>query len=63
MQTAGATFYCGYCGEPNETSVDLSQGADQSYVEDCQVCCRPNVLRVVADPGSGDVSIAAEFEG
>lgn len=63
METVAATFCCGYCGETNETFVDLSQGREQSYIEDCQVCCRPNVLRVTADPASADVYISAEFEG
>jgi hypothetical protein len=31
---------CPYCGEPLETRVDLTGGAG-SYIEDCQVCCRP----------------------
>jgi hypothetical protein len=26
--------------------VDLSGGSEQRYVEDCQVCCRPNRLTV-----------------
>jgi hypothetical protein len=31
---------CPYCGERLETKVDLT--ADEpSYIEDCQVCCRP----------------------
>jgi len=31
---------CPYCGERLETRVDLT--ADEpSYIEDCQVCCRP----------------------
>ena len=34
----GAT--CPYCGEPIELLVDESAGSC-SYVEDCQVCCRP----------------------
>lgn len=44
-----ATFFCAFCGEPNETEVDLSAGRRQTYVEDCQVCCRPNVLSVRFD--------------
>ncbi len=63
METTPGTFHCGYCGEANETFVDLSQGREQSYIEDCQVCCRPNVLRVTADLSSADVYISAEFEG
>ena len=34
-----ATYDCPYCGEVVETTVDLS-GGDQTYIEDCQVCCR-----------------------
>jgi hypothetical protein len=26
--------------------VDPSAGSFQEYVEDCPVCCRPNVLRI-----------------
>ncbi|MDD0975157.1 CPXCG motif-containing cysteine-rich protein [Pseudomonas fontis] len=35
-----AIYDCPYCGEEVETTVDLSAG-DQSYIEDCQVCCKP----------------------
>ncbi len=32
---------CPYCGERLETRVDLT--ADEpSYIEDCEVCCRPS---------------------
>lgn len=36
-----AVVTCPYCGEPNEIGLDAGGGADQDYVEDCQVCCRP----------------------
>ena len=26
--------------------MDESAGRNQSYVEDCQICCRPNVLQI-----------------
>jgi hypothetical protein len=55
-------FQCAGCGEWNETRVDSSAGTKQSYVEDCQVCCKPNVLRVTWDPGAGDFAIEAELE-
>ncbi|MEG3859903.1 CPXCG motif-containing cysteine-rich protein [Microcoleus sp. herbarium12] len=45
MQTT-AEYYCAFCGEPSTTFVDISGGMEQSYIEDCQVCCRPNVLYV-----------------
>ncbi len=43
------TFHCAFCGEPNEIEVDPFAGRVQVYVEDCQVCCRPNVLRLTFD--------------
>lgn len=50
------TYYCPYCGEQVETTVDLS-GGDQQYIEDCQVCCRPIVftLQVQGDEWMLDV--------
>lgn len=31
---------CPYCGETIEVLLDASL-PEQSYIEDCQVCCRP----------------------
>src|SRR5579863_10705619 len=31
---------CPYCGERLETRVDLTSD-EPTYIEDCQVCCRP----------------------
>jgi len=31
---------CPFCGEGISVLLDLSAGS-QSYIEDCQVCCRP----------------------
>jgi len=39
------TVQCPYCGESFETVVDLSSGST-SYIEDCQVCCRPIEFRL-----------------
>ncbi len=39
---------CPYCWEALDISVDPSV-AEQEYVEDCQVCCQPILLRVVFD--------------
>lgn len=36
---------CPYCGEAVTVLVDGSAGT-QSYVEDCEVCCRPMVIDV-----------------
>jgi hypothetical protein len=42
------TLECPYCGETFETVIDRSAG-DQSYVEDCPVCCRPIEVAVRLD--------------
>lgn len=39
---------CPYCGETIEIVVDCSVES-QSYIEDCQVCCRPMSLTVTVD--------------
>jgi hypothetical protein len=57
-----AGFQCAGCGEWNETTVDESAGGSQMYVEDCQVCCKPNVLHIERDPDSGQIWIEAELE-
>jgi hypothetical protein len=44
-----ATYVCNYCGEEIVVPVDLSAGRDQTYVEDCPVCCRPHVINVHID--------------
>lgn len=58
-----AEYVCAYCGEQNLTFVDLSAGDQQSYVEDCQVWCRPNILYIRVDEASLDIEIDSEYEG
>lgn len=36
---------CPYCGETIEVLVDPTE-AEQAYIEDCQVCCRPIEISV-----------------
>jgi len=55
-------FQCAGCGEWNPTAVDESAGRRQSYVEDCQVCCRPNMLRVDYDAALQEFFISAALE-
>jgi Cysteine-rich CPXCG len=62
METT-AEYQCGYCGEYSTTFVDLSAGYEQSYIEDCQVCCRPNTLNISVDMESLDVEITTEYRG
>jgi len=55
-------YQCAGCGEWNETTIDESAGEEQSYVEDCQVCCKPNVLHVTYDSSEREFMITAELE-
>jgi hypothetical protein len=42
---------CPSCGEPFALAVDTTAGAEQSYFEDCPVCCRPMEVFVRCRPG------------
>jgi hypothetical protein len=53
-----ATVHCPWCGETFETAVDPGEGGS-SYIEDCQVCCAPIQMQVVAD-ASGRLRLTAE---
>lgn len=51
---------CPYCGEAITVVADVSD-ADQSYIEDCEVCCRPITLRLsISD--SKELSVQAGGE-
>ncbi|MEM9353501.1 MAG: CPXCG motif-containing cysteine-rich protein [Planctomycetota bacterium] len=41
-----ASYVCATCGEEIVVPIDLTEGAEQTYVEDCPVCCNPQVIRV-----------------
>jgi hypothetical protein len=56
------SFICAYCFSVNEIVVDASGGLQQSYTEDCQVCCRPNRLNIVVDEDLGGAEAVAEPE-
>jgi hypothetical protein len=36
----GVIFQCPYCGEDISMALERFSGG-QSYIEDCEVCCRP----------------------
>jgi hypothetical protein len=52
---------CPWCGEPITLVIDLSQES-AAYVEDCEVCCRPLVVRYAAEDGEL-VELAVDREG
>jgi len=39
-------FQCPYCWQKISMLLDTSVG-DQTYIEDCEVCCNPMQVRVV----------------
>ena len=61
MQTT-SEYVCAFCGETNSTFVDISAGMQQSYTEDCQVCCRPNVLYINIDEASFEIEIQSDYQ-
>jgi transcription elongation factor Elf1 len=56
-----AAYFCDACGEQIVVPLDVSAGASQEYVEDCPVCCRPNVIHVEVDE-DGTARVWAERE-
>ncbi len=58
----GNGFQCAGCGEWNEIAVDESAGHRQNYVEDCQTCCKPNLLHLRYDAASEHYVIEAQLE-
>lgn len=52
----GAVVNCPYCGEAIEITVDPGGGSEQEYVEDCEVCCQPWLVRVSYTGGSAHVT-------
>lgn len=56
-----SSYVCDWCGEEIVVPLDVSAGERQEYVEDCPVCCRPNVIVVeVDDDGEAQVSVSRE---
>ncbi|MBI3860660.1 MAG: CPXCG motif-containing cysteine-rich protein [Planctomycetia bacterium] len=58
---AEASYICDACGEEIVIPVDPLQGQSQEYVEDCPVCCAPNVIHVEIHDGH-DIRAWAERE-
>jgi hypothetical protein len=56
-----AVYFCDVCGEEIVIPIDVSAGSGQRFVEDCPVCCNPNVISLNVDP-DGNISVRAEKE-
>lgn len=55
------SYVCGACGESIVVPLDPTGGAQQAYVEDCPVCCRPHRIQVEFDE-DGSARVWAEPE-
>ncbi|MEM8735012.1 MAG: CPXCG motif-containing cysteine-rich protein [Planctomycetota bacterium] len=58
---AESSYVCDSCGEDIVIPIDLSAGSQQDYVEDCPVCCNPNLIHVDVDE-DGEVRVWGEAE-
>ena len=45
------TIQCPYCGVLNEELIDCSVEPPEEYVEDCEVCCSPMLIKVLSVDG------------
>jgi len=56
------TISCPYCNESFTVLIDPSI-EQQSYIEDCQVCCQPIEFRVVINKGElSEISVSQDNE-
>ncbi len=53
-------IHCPYCGESIEVVIDCSV-EQQSYIEDCSVCCRPINFDISID-SSGELMVDVTHE-
>jgi hypothetical protein len=60
--TQMAWYECPHCGERVDTAPDPGGGDEQEYVEDCPVCCRPNVIHARYLAEEDDFAVEAEAE-
>jgi hypothetical protein len=58
-------FLCAFCGEENEIFIDLTGGERQELIQDCRVCCRPNLVKARYNyyTNEYELEVAQEDEG
>jgi len=61
MIDSESSYVCENCGEEIVVPIDLTEGSRQQYVEDCPVCCSPNVINVELD-ADGSIRIWGSSE-
>ncbi|MCG8342578.1 MAG: CPXCG motif-containing cysteine-rich protein [Chlorobiales bacterium] len=45
------TIQCPYCGALNDELIDCSVEPPEEYVEDCEICCSPMLIKVLSVDG------------
>ena len=55
-------YNCPYCGELNSFRIDMTGGARQYLVTDCEVCCQPISVEIDID-SDGYINFVAKREG
>ena len=56
-------YACAFCGEENEVVPDQTSGRRQTFTEDCEVCCRPNLITLTfGDDGDVEIDVIQEYE-
>ncbi|MFT6423251.1 MAG: transcription elongation factor Elf1 [Thalassolituus sp.] len=60
MELLERDIYCPYCGELQTVLIDTSE-EEQTYIEDCQVCCRP-IDFIISIDNQGDVVVEVRHE-
>ncbi|MEQ3692509.1 MAG: CPXCG motif-containing cysteine-rich protein [Thalassolituus sp.] len=60
MELLERDIYCPYCGELQTVLIDTSE-EEQTYIEDCQVCCRP-IDFIISVDNQGDVVVEVRHE-
>ncbi|MBT8148117.1 MAG: CPXCG motif-containing cysteine-rich protein [Gammaproteobacteria bacterium] len=62
LETREQNVQCPYCGETINVLIDCSV-PQQSYIEDCQVCCCPIEFNVVINQaGKPSISVCSDNE-
>jgi hypothetical protein len=59
MKTDEIEVQCPFCGESFTIVVDTSV-AEQTYIEDCFVCCRPINFTITCDTDGEIVSVSTD---
>jgi len=56
-----ATFMCMYCFQVNEIFVVAAEGLRQEFVQDCEVCCKPNRLTITVNPDQETAEVEVDI--